>query len=33
MKRNVTALLNGLAFFSCLAIAAGVEGIADLLIH
>ena len=33
MKRNVTALLNGLAFFSCLAIACGVEGIADLLIH
>ena len=33
MKHNLSAVLNGLTFFACLAIACGVVGIADLLIH
>lgn len=33
MKLNISALLNALAFFACLALAAGADGIANLLIH
>lgn len=31
MKRS--ALMQGLTFFACLALAVGAEGVADLLIH
>lgn len=33
MKLNLSALMQGLAFFACLALAMGAEGVADLLIH
>lgn len=33
MKLNIPALLNGLAFFACLVLAVGAEGVADLLVH
>lgn len=33
MKLNLSALMQGLTFLSCLALAVGAEGVADLLIH
>ena len=33
MKLNRSALMQGLTFLACLALAMGAEGVADLLIH
>lgn len=33
MRLNRSALLQGMTFLACLALAMGAEGVADLLIH